>query len=86
MRRCRGRQAAAIKVAIEWEHDTMRIGVVSGGGHQTGLTQRLERVAQLHQPSSQAATRRVANLHVLDQFRRADTTLVQVSNRLGMAV
>jgi len=46
----------------------------------------MERVAQLHQPSSQAAARRVADLHVLDQFRRTDTTLVQVSNRLSMAV
>jgi len=81
-----GRQAAAIKVALEWKHDTMRIGVVSGGGHQTGLTQRLERVSQLHQPSSQAAARRVADLHVFDQLRCADTTLVQVSNRLSMAV
>ena len=86
MRRCRGRHAAAIEVALEWKHDTMRKGVLSGGGHQTGLTQRLERVAQLHQPSSQAAARRVANPHVLDQCRRADTTLVQISNRLSMAV
>jgi len=47
MRRRRGGQAAAIEVAVEWKHDTMRIGVVSRGGYQTGLTQRLERVAQL---------------------------------------
>ena len=55
----------------------MHVGVVSRGGHQTGLTQSLKRVAQLHQPTSQATARRVADPHVLDQFRRADSALVQ---------
>ena len=62
------------------------VGVVAGGGDQTGLTQSLERVAQLRQPTSQAAARRVADPHVLDQFRRADSALVQIGNRLAVAV
>ena len=64
----------------------MHVGVVAGGGDQTGLAQSLERVAQLRQPTSQAAAGRVADPHVLDQFRRAESALVQIGNRLAVAV
>ena len=86
MRQGRGGQAAAIEVAVERNHDAMYVGVVSRGDYQTGLTQRLERIAQLHQPSSQATDKRVANSHVLDQFGRADSALVQVGNSLAVTV
>ncbi|HYW48608.1 MAG TPA: hypothetical protein VE959_37435, partial [Bryobacteraceae bacterium] len=49
--------------------------------HYPGLTQCRQRVAQLRQPSSQATAGRVANLHVLDQLRRAESALVQIGNR-----
>ena len=65
----------------------MGVGVVAGGSDQTGLPQSLERVAQLRQPTSQTTTAgRVADPHVLDQFRRADSALVQVGDRLAVAV
>ena len=65
----------------------MHVGVVAEGSHQAGLTQSRERVAQLHQPGSQATTAGcVADAHVLDQFRRADAALLQIVNRLDVAV
>src|SRR5215831_5324185 len=78
MCRRRGRQTAAIEVSLQRKHDAMRVGVVSRSGYQTGFTQCLERVPQLHQPTSQASARRVADSHVLDQFGRADAALVQI--------
>ena len=86
MRRRRSREAAAIEVAFQRKDDAMHVGVVAGGSHQAGLTQSLERVAQLRQPTSQATAGRVADPHVLDQFRRADSALVQIGNRLAVAV
>src|ERR1700730_3624988 len=76
VRRRRVRQTAAIKVASQSKHDAMRVGVVAGASDQTGLLASLERIAQLRQPTSQAATGRVADSHVLDQFRRMDSALV----------
>jgi hypothetical protein len=64
----------------------MHVSVVSGGGYQTGLTQYLERIAQLCQPASQAAARRVANPHVLDQFGRVDSALAQIGDSLAVTV
>jgi hypothetical protein len=62
------------------------VGVIAGAGHQTGLSQNLERIAQVCQPTSQAATGSIADSHVLDEFWRADTALVQVGNRVAVAV
>src|ERR1035441_8199281 len=56
------------------------------GGNQTGLTQSRERVAQLRQPTAQATARRVTDAHVRDQFRRAESAVLQIGNRLGMTV
>jgi len=64
----------------------MRVGVIASAGDQAGLPQSLERIAQLRQPTSQATAGRVANPHVLDQFRRADSALVQIGSRLSVAV
>ena len=64
----------------------MPVGVVAHGSDQTGLMQSLQRVAQLHQPTPQASAGRVADPHVLDQFRGADTALVQIGDRLAVAV
>ncbi len=64
----------------------MHVCVVASGSDQTGLTQSRERIAQLRQPTSQATAGRVTDPHVLDQFRRADSALVQIGNRLAVAV
>ena len=76
MRRRCSREAAAIEIAFQRKDDAMDVGVVAGAGDQAGLAQSLERVAQLRQPTPQAATGRVADPHVLDQFRRADSALI----------
>ena len=64
----------------------MHVGVVSHGGDQTGLMQIGERITQACQPTAQASARRVTDAHVLDQFRRAESSVVQISNRLGVTV
>ena len=64
----------------------MHVCVVAHAGHQAGLTQSRQRVAQLRQPTAQATARRVADPHVLDQFQGADSALVQIGNRLAVAV
>jgi len=64
----------------------MDVCVVSYAGHQTGLTQSWQRVTQLRQPTSQAAAGRVADPHVFDQRLRADSALVQIGNRLAVAM
>ena len=64
----------------------MFVSVITGGSDQTGLMQGMVRVAQLCQPTSQTTAGCVANSHVLDQFRRADSALMQIGNRLTMAV
>jgi len=45
-----------------------------------------ERITQLCQPTPQAAAGRVANPHVLDEFRRADAALMQIADCLAVAV
>jgi hypothetical protein len=69
VRRRRSQEAAAIEIALQWKDDALGEGVVASGSHQTGLTQSHQRVAQLCQPTSQATTGRVTDLHVLEQFR-----------------
>ena len=64
----------------------MRVSVVTGGSNQASLTKGVERVAQLRQPTSQATAGRIADPHVLDQFRRADSALMQIGDRFGVAV
>src|SRR5271170_5176675 len=61
----RNRQAAGIEIALQWKHDAVHVGVVATGSYQTGLMQCVERIAQLCQPTPQAAAGRVANPHVL---------------------
>jgi hypothetical protein len=87
MRWRQSRETAAIEIAFQREDDAMDVGVISNGRDQTGLTQSWERVAQLSQPTSQTtAARRVTDAHVLDQFRRAESALVQIGNRLAVAL
>jgi hypothetical protein len=81
-----GTDTAAIEIAFQRKHNAMFVSVITGGSDQTGLMQSVERVAQLRQPTSQATAGRVADPHVLDQFRRADSALEQIGNRLGVAV
>src|SRR6266699_6472177 len=81
----RSREAAAIEIAFQRKHQAMPVGVVAQRSDQTGLTQSLERVAQLHQPTSQATAGCVADLHVLDQFWRMDAALAEIGNRLAVA-
>ena len=65
----------------------MHVCVVADGSDQTSLKHGRERVAQQFQPTPQTTTaRRVTDPHVLDQFRRADSALMQISNRLAVAV
>jgi hypothetical protein len=78
--------AAAIEIALQRKGDAIHVCVVADGSDQTGLTQGVERVAQSHQPTSQATAGCVADPHVLDHLRRANSTLVQIGNRLAMAV
>src|SRR5260370_13208003 len=80
----RSRDAAAIEIAFQRKHQAMPVGVVAHGRDQTGLMQSLQRVAQLHQPTPQATAGRVADPHVLDQFRRTDSPLVQLGTRLAV--
>ena len=87
VRRRRGGDAAAIQIAFQREDDAMHVSVVASGGDQTGLTQSRERIAQLRQPASQAAAAGcVADPHVLNELRRAESALLQIRNRLGAAV
>ena len=86
MRRRCGREAAAIEITFQREHDAMGVGVVAGAGDQAGVALALERVAQLRQPTPQTATGRVANPHFLDQFRRVDSALIEVGDCLAVAV
>ena len=86
MRRGRRRKAAAIEIALQRKDDPMHVCVVAGGGHQSGLTQSRQRVAQLRQPTSQATARRVTDAHVLDQFQGADSALVQIGHCLAVTV
>ena len=86
VRRRRSREAAAIEIAFQRKDDAVGVGVVADGSHQTGLTQSRQRVTQLRQPTSQATAGRVTDPHVLDHFRRADSALVQIGNRLAVAV
>ena len=60
----------------------MHVRVVSHGGNQSGLTQSWGRVAQPRQPTA----RRVTDAHVLEQFRRTQSAVVQIGNRLGVMV
>jgi hypothetical protein len=86
MRRSRSRDTAAIQIAFQRKDDAMHVGVIAEGVNQASLTQDRQRVAGLHQPGSQAAARCVADAHVLDQFRRADSALLQIGHRLNVAV
>ena len=54
----------------------MHVCVVARAGHQAGLAQSRQRVAQLRQPTPQATAGRVTDPHVFDQFRRAESALV----------
>lgn len=67
--RRRGRKAAPLQIAFQRKYDAMPVGVVARASDQTGLPQNRRRVAQLCQPASQATARRVADPHVLNQFR-----------------
>ena len=64
----------------------MRVCVVAGGANQAGLTQSWQCVTQLRQPTAQATAGRVANPHVLDQFRGAESALIEIGSRLAMPV
>ena len=64
----------------------MHVCVIAHAGHQARLTQSRQRVAQLRQPTPQATSGRVADPHVLDHLRRADSALLQICNRLTVAV
>jgi len=63
-------------------HDTRHTLVTelaeSRAGHQAGLTQSRQRVAQLRQPTSQAPAGCVADLHELDRRPGTDSALVQI--------
>jgi hypothetical protein len=71
---------------LQRKDDAMQVRVVANGSDETGLTQSRERVAQLRQPTSQTTAGRVTDPHVLDQFRGMDSALVQIGNRLDVAV
>ena len=86
VRRRRKRKAAAIEIAFQRKDDPMHVCVVTHAGHQAGLTQSRQRVTQLRQPTPQATAGRVADPHVLDQRLGADSALVQIGNRLAVAV
>src|SRR2546430_1856923 len=60
----RSRKAPAIEIALQRENDTTHVCVVTRAGHQTGLTQNFQWVAQLRQPTAQATSGRVADPHV----------------------
>jgi hypothetical protein len=53
---------------------------------KTGLLQHRERIAQLREPASQTATGRVTDSHVLDHLGRMDTALLQIDDRLVIAL
>src|SRR5450631_3549147 len=78
--------AAAVETAFQGEYDATRKSVIAGGVDQAGLAQGRERITQLHEPAPQATARRVTNAHVLDRFRRAESALLQIGNRLAVAV
>ena len=86
MRRRGKRKAAAIEVAFQRKDDPLYVCIVTHAGHQAGLAQSRQRVTQLRQPTPQTTTGRVADPHVLDQRLGADSALVEIGNRLAVAV
>src|ERR1700730_9955909 len=82
----RRRNTAAIEITLQRKDNTTNVCVVARRGHQTRLTQSRQRVTQLGQPTSQATAGRVTDPHELDQRRRAESALVQIGERLTMAV
>jgi hypothetical protein len=64
----------------------MYVGVASGGRDQSGLAQNWDCVAQLQQATAQATAGRVTDAHVLDEFRRVESALVQIGNRFAVPV
>src|ERR1035437_2065815 len=86
VRRRRKRKAAAIEMALQRKDDATHVCVVSHAGHQTGLLQGRQRVAQLRQPTPQATAGRVTDPHVIEQRQGTDSALVQIGNRLAVAV
>ncbi len=86
MRRRGSREPGAIEVAFQREHDAMGVGIVAGTGDPASVALALDRVSRLRQPTSQAATGRVAYQHFLDQLRRLDSLLTEVDDCLSVAV
>ena len=82
----RRRNAPAIEIAFQRKDDPTHVCGLTHAGHQAGLAQSRQRVAQLRQPTPQTTARRVTDPHMLDQFQRADSALVQIGNRLAVAV
>ena len=77
---------AAIEIAFQGKHNAMFVSVIAGSSNQTGLMQGMKRVAQLRQPTSQTTAGCVTDPHVLDQFRRPDSALMQIDDRFGVAL
>ena len=71
VRRRRGRKTAAIQVDFQREDNPTHVGVVARAGDQAGLTQNLERIAQLCEPTSQAAAPCLRSLVTWDAMRSA---------------
>jgi hypothetical protein len=86
MRERRTPDGAAIQIAFQWEDDASDIGVIASGGDETGLLQHGERIAQLREPASQTAARCIADSHMLNHFGRVETALVQIDDRVVIAL
>jgi len=86
VRRRRKRKAAAIEVAFQRKDDPLHVCVVTHAGHQAGLAQSRQRATQLRQPTPQTTAGRVADPHVLDQRLGTDSALIEIGNRLTVAV
>ena len=61
-------------------------GVIASGVDEAGLAQDRKGITQLHEPTSQTTAGCVTDAHVLDHFRRLDSTLVQIGDRFSMAM
>jgi hypothetical protein len=86
MRRCGAPSAAAIEIAFQRNRDAAGEGVVAGGIDEARLPLERDGITQLRQPVVQTACSSVTEAHMFDHGRRMDAALLQISQRLVIAL
>ena len=81
-----GENAASIQIAFQREHDPVHVKESCPAAVTRPALARSQRVARCSQPGPQATAGRITDSHVLDHFRRVNAALVEIGNRLAVAV